>query len=323
MGKVEIVAELSCNHGGSLDRALALVDAAADAGADTVKLQHDPPDGGLTLDCDQPEFTVHGGPWDGRRMADLYRETYTPWEWTDAIAARAKERGLRWLSTPGSVEAVAFLEAHGCERYKVGSFDITDHELLAAIAKTRKPAIVSTGCAAPDDLTHVVYTMPGVTLLHCVSRYPTPEREASLNAMVWLGRDYRVRVGLSDHSIGWFVPVLAVAAGASIIEKHLTLGGGGPDAEFSSGPDEFASMVREVRAAEEAMTDRHHAAPRQFVKSLYVVADVKAGEMFTRDNVRAIRPGHGLHPRDLHTVLGSRAARDVKRGEPVDWGVMA
>jgi len=300
-------------------RALRLVDAAVAAGADAIKLQVDDPEFGLTIDCDAEPFRIKSGqPWAGRTLHDLYRETYTPWEWVPKLMRYSP---IPVFATPSCLSGVVFLETCGVTRYKVSSFEVTDVPLLRAIARTHKPVMVSLGCATGEDIETVVDIIGWrrLTLMHCVSKYPTEATEASLGRIPQLARDLGIPVGLSDHTLGDFVPTLAVACGAVAIEKHLTLSraDGGPDAGFSMEPAEFAEMVCKVRLAEQAMEVRKVEPDRQFVKSLFVVRDVAAGELFTTANVGVIRPGHGLHPALLDSVLGKRAARDVKRGEPM------
>jgi len=325
MGAVEIIAELSCNHLGDRGRLFALADVAARSGADAIKLQLDNPDGGITIDCDRPEFRIASGPWAGRTLHDLYRETYTPWEWMPSLMATIF--GVPLFVTPSCLAGVAFLERCGVTRYKVSSFEVTDIPLLCAIARTRKPVMVSLGCATERDIETVVDIVGwrNLTLMHCVSKYPSEAAEASLARIPQLARHFSMPIGLSDHTLGDFVPTLAVACGAVAIEKHLTLSraDGGPDAGFSMEPAEFAEMVRKVRLAEQAMEVREVEPDRQFVKSMFVVQDVAAGERFTTENMGVIRPGHGLHPRHYDSVLGRRAVRDVKRGEPMAWDMIA
>lgn len=324
---IEIIAELSCNHLGDFDRLRRLIDAAVASGADAVKLQLDNPDGGITIQCDAEPFRIKLGPWAGRTLGDLYRETYTPWDWVPWARDYCREKypGVSVFATPTCVPGVEFLEAHGFDRYKVASFEITDVPLFKAIAKTRKPVMVSLGCAAAVDIA-MVYSYIGecpVTLMHCVSAYPTPDVQAHLGRLGYCYK-WAEKVGLSDHSLGDTVACVAAALGVVAIEKHLTLSraDGGPDAGFSMEPVEFAEMVRKVRQVEAAMRQLEWNPPREFVKSLFIVQDVAKGEPLTANNVRSIRPAGGLHPVELPVVLGRTAARDLKRGEPVDWGML-
>ncbi len=321
MGAVEIIAELSCNHLGDYSRALRLMDAAMQAGADAIKLQVDNPDGGITIDCDAGPFRIKSGPWAKRILHDLYCETHTPWNWVPRLMEYS---AVEVFATPSCFMGVAFLERCGVKRYKVSSFEITDTLLLRAIAATGKPTMVSLGCAEQEDIERLLdiwtqFQSPFLTLMHCVSRYPTPVEDANLARIPILAHDTGLPIGLSDHSLGDLVPTLAVALGACAIEKHLTLSraDGGPDAGFSMEPAGFAEMVRKVRLAEQALQPREVAPDRQFVKSLFVVRDMQKGERFTKDNVGVIRPGDGLKPYLYDTILGKQVNRDVKRGEPL------
>jgi N-acetylneuraminate synthase len=329
---VYVVAELSGNHGHRLDRALALVDAAADAGADAVKLQTYTADT-LTLDCDRPEFRVQGGtPWDGSTLHQLYQQACTPWEWHPELMARARERGLHCFSSPFDPTAVAFLEELEVPAYKIASFELVDLPLIRKAAATGKPLILSTGMATLEEIREAVDAAReagarALALLACSSAYPSPPDAIHLRRIPHLAETFGVVSGLSDHTLGIAVPVAAVALGACIIEKHLCLDRGepGPDSAFSLEPDEFRQMVEQVRVAEQALgTPRYgggpaEAASRAFRRSLFVVADVRAGERFTPENVRSIRPAHGLHPRHLEEVLGRRARCDIERGTPLRW----
>jgi N-acetylneuraminate synthase len=328
-----IVAELSANHLGSLARALAIVDAAADAGCDALKLQSFTP-ATMTLDCAGPGFTIERGPWAGRTLWDLYQEAHTPWAWHDALFARGRARGLTVFSTPFDVTAVARLEALGAPAYKIASFELGDLELIAAAARTGKPVIVSTGMASDREVEAAIATARahgggGVIVLHCVSGYPTPPEEINLRRMDHLAE--LAVAGLSDHSPGAAVAIAAVARGASLIEKHLTLAraDGGPDAGFSLEPAEMAELVRGCRTAWAALGDgsarrpASEATSRPFRRSLYVVEDVAAGEPLTRRNVRAIRPGFGLPPGELPAVLGQLARAPIARGTPLAWELIA
>ena len=326
-----IIAELSGNHNGELDRALALVDAAADAGADAVKLQTYTADT-ITIDVDRPEFRIQGGLWDGRSLYELYREASTPWEWHEALFARAKARGLQAFSSPFDPTAVAFLEKLGAPAYKVASFEIVDTPLIRLVGAQRKPVIISTGVASLGEIEDALRAAreggaSGVALLHCISAYPAAVEDMRLGTIATLAAAFGVPVGLSDHSPGSTVAVAAVALGACIIEKHLTLAraDGGPDAAFSLEPDEFRTLVQDCRTAHLALgAPRHDRAGiggenALFRRSLYVVADIAAGDVLSDLNVRSIRPGLGLPPRHLPEVLGRTATRALRRGEPLDF----
>jgi pseudaminic acid synthase len=326
-----VICELSGNHNGSLDRALAMIDAAAATGCDAIKLQTYTADT-LTLACDGPGFRIEEGPWAGRTLHDLYAEAYTPYEWHPPLFDRARQLGVTLFSTPFDATAVALLEGLGAPAYKIASFEAVDLPLIARVASCGKPMIISTGLASLDEMNAALTTAlkhgaAGVALLHCVSSYPAPIEEANVRTVPDLAERFGVVTGLSDHTPGTAAAVAAVALGAAIIEKHFTLAraDGGPDSAFSLEPNELASLVADCRAAWEALGEVHYgeveaeAASRAHRRSLYVVADVKAGEPLTAANVRSIRPGHGLAPKHLPEVIGKRAARDLKRGEPLAW----
>lgn len=328
-----LIAELSGNHNGRLERALALVDAAAEAGADAVKLQTYTADT-ITLDVDRPEFRIHGGPWDGRHLHELYREAATPWEWHPALFERARARGLHCFSSPFDPTAVAFLSGLDVPAWKIASFEIVDLPLIAEVAATGRPVIVSTGVGDLGEIEAAVRVVRAagapVALLHCVSAYPAPAEEMRLGTVAMLAAAFGCPVGLSDHSAGTAAAVAAVALGAGIVEKHLTLAraDGGPDAAFSLEPEEFARLVADCRMAHAALgpalSDRSGigGANAQFRRALRVVADVPAGTVLTGAHVRSLRPGGGLAPRHLGAVLGRRAARDLVRGEPLGWDML-
>ena len=329
-----IVAELSANHQHEYGRAVRVIEEAAAAGADAVKLQTYTADT-LTIPCDNEFFRIRGTQWDGRTLHDLYLEAFTPWEWHAPLKAVATSLGLHFFSTPFDATAVAFLEDLGVPAYKVASFELVDVALLREIARRGKPVIASTGMATLDEIGEAVTTLrtagaAEIALLKCTSGYPASPAEMHLRTIPDLARTFDVPVGLSDHTLGTSVPVAAVALGASIVEKHLTLSraDGGPDGVFSLEPAEFTAMVEAVRVAEQALGSVHYgaspeeAASRAFRRSLFVVEDICQGQPFTRDNVRSIRPGHGLHPRHLDQVLTGRAARDVARGTPLDWNLV-
>jgi len=327
-----IVAEMSANHGQKFDRAVALVRAARAAGADAIKLQTYTPDT-LTIPCDNECFLIRGGtPWDGRTLYDLYGEAYTPWDWHPKLKAVADEEGLDFFSTPFDATAVDFLESLQVPAHKVASFELVDLPLLRKIASTGKPVIMSTGMATREEIEEAVRTLRDagtrqLALLKCTSAYPAPPEDINLRTIPHLAETFGVPAGLSDHSLGIAVPVAAVALGACIIEKHLALSRSapGPDVAFSLEPPEFKAMVEAVRTAERALgrviyePSEAERASRAFRRSLFVVQAMKKGEVFTEQNVRSIRPGHGLHTRHWHQVVGCRAASDIKRGTPLDW----
>lgn len=326
-----IVAELSGNHNGDLDRALRLVDAARDAGADAVKLQTYRADT-ITLDADGPAFRICGGPWDGQRLYDLYSVASTPWDWHAALFARARGLGLPIFSTPFDPTAIDFLETLGAPAYKIASFEIVDLPLIRHAAMTGKPLILSTGMASAAETAEAIEAAReagagGIAVLHCVSGYPTPVEEANLLTIPRLAARHGLVTGFSDHTMGTAAAVAAVALGARIIEKHLTLdrSEAGPDAAFSLEPAEFAALTRACREAFSSLGEargglsasEHASAPLR--RSLFAVEEIRSGERFTERNVRSIRPGHGLPPKHLPEVLGLRAGVDIARGTPLSW----
>lgn len=325
-----IVAEISANHLGEIDRALALIEAAAWAGADAVKLQTYTPDS-ITIDCDGEDFVIDEGPWKGMRLYELYQRAATPLEWHARLFEKARDLNVACFSSPFSIEDVKFLQQFNPPYYKIASFEITDVNLIHAAAMTRKPIIISTGMADEGDIVEAIKAASfaeSITLLHCVSMYPTPVELADLNRIKWL-QQFNTNVGISDHSLSIEIPVAASALGVSVIEKHLTLSraDGGPDASFSLEPWEFKKMVDAVHDVRTSLSyDAHSSIPCQRGKddphfnlrrSLYVVKDVKAGEEFTNENVRSIRPGYGLPPKYLGTIIGKRAASPIQRGTPM------
>jgi len=329
-----VVAEMSANHGHDYNHAVRILEAAAAAGADAIKLQTYTADT-LTIACDNEFFRIRGTQWDGRSLHDLYREAFTPWEWHEPLKEAAAKLGLHFFSTPFDASSVAFLERLDVPAYKIASFELIDVPLLREVARRGKPIIASTGMATYVEIEEAVTTMRGagateIALLKCTSGYPARPEEMHLRTIPHLASAFAVPVGLSDHTLGTSVAVAAVALGASIIEKHLTLSrsDGGPDSSFSLEPHEFREMVAAVRTAERAVGDvryevsPHEAASRAFRRSLFVVQDIRVGEVFTPDNVRSIRPGFGLHPRHLDEVLGGRATRAIARGTPLEWNMV-
>ena len=327
MSKTFIVAELSANHGHKLEVALESVRAAKKAGADAVKIQTYTADT-ITLNCDTEDFRVKGTLWDGRTLYDLYHEAYTPWEWHQAIFDEARKCGLVCFSTPFDKTAVDFLENLNNPICKIASFEITDIPLIEYAAKTGRPMVVSTGIATPEDIELAVKTCKDagnndITLLKCTSSYPAPIEAANLMTMVDMKQRYGVKVGLSDHTMGYDVSVAAVALGATLVEKHFILDRsiGGPDAAFSMEIGEFAAMVKSIRNVEKALgevvypTDPSKIKGREFSRSLYVAEDVKAGDVVTERNVRSVRPGYGLHPKYLPEVLGKKFVKDCQKGK--------
>ena len=326
-----IICELSGNHNGSLERALAMIDAAVETGCDAIKLQTYTADT-LTIDCDLPDFQISGGLWDGRNLYDLYQEASTPFEWHEALFARAKERGVQIFSTPFDESSVDLLERLDCPIYKIASFEIVDLPLIAYVARKQRPIIMSTGLAGLGDIERAVSTARSngcedLILLHCISSYPAPTDQANLRTIPHLAAAFDVHCGLSDHTHGTATSVAAIALGAVAIEKHFTLAraDGGPDSSFSLEPAEFRTLTDDCRNAWLSLGDvsyRQQPAEAQnakFRRSLYVVKNVAAGEELTPDNVRSIRPGYGLQPRFLPDVIGKRARRTITRGTALDW----
>lgn len=325
-----VIAELSANHLGSLERALAIIDAAADAGCDALKLQTFTP-AAMTLESTTGDFHIADGPWQGRSLWDLYDEAHTPWEWHPRLFAHGAARGLVVFSTPFDETAIDQLDKLGAPAFKIASFELVDLDLIACAARTGKPLIMSTGMASDAEIAEAIETARsngngGVALLHCVSGYPTPIEQTNLRRLDAIAR-YGMVYGISDHSPGAIVPTAAVARGASIVEKHLTLArsDGGPDAGFSLEPAEMAEVVRATKLAWSALGDGSARRPkvednsRKFRRSLYAVDDIAPGQPLTRANVRSIRPGFGLPPRELASVLGKRARIAIARGTPLAW----
>jgi pseudaminic acid synthase len=330
-----VIAELSGNHNGEFARALGLVDAVADAGADAVKLQTYTADT-ITIDHDGPGFAIADGPWAGRTLHDLYEEAHTPWGWHEALFERARARGLIALSSPFDASAIDLLEQLDVPAFKIASFEIVDLPLIRRAARSGRPMIISTGMASLDETGEAIATArdagaAGVILLHCISGYPTPVEQANLRMIGRLANRFECPVGLSDHTLGTDVAVAAVALGACLIEKHVTLArsDGGPDAGFSLEPDELARLVEGVRTAHAALgsADYGFADSEQanvtFRRSLYAVRDIAAGEPLTEANVRSIRPGHGLPPKRLPDILGRRAACAIARGTPLSENLIS
>jgi pseudaminic acid synthase len=332
---VYVVAEMSGNHDQEFERAVRILHEAKKAGADAVKLQTYTPDT-LTIDCDNQYFRIQEGTiWQGRTLYELYGEAYTPWDWQPKLMDIARAMGLDLFSTPFDHSAVDFLEEMDIPVYKIASFEVVDIPLIERVAQTGKPIILSTGMATLSEIDEAVRSArkagaSDIALLKCTSAYPAPADELNLRTIPHLSQAFGVPVGLSDHTLTTAVPVAAVALGACIIEKHLTLSRQrpGPDTAFSLEPAEFRSMVDAIRVVEQALgrvsyeTTQGETATRLFRRSLFVVQDMKAGEVFSTENVRSIRPGHGLHPRYLKEVLGRCAVTDIMKGTPLAWGLV-
>lgn len=329
-----IVAELSGNHKGCIEHALALMEAAAACGVDAIKIQTYRADT-ITIDHDGPEFRIEGGLWKGRTLYDLYEEAHTPWEWHKALFEKAKSIGITLFSSPFDAAAIDLLEELGCPAYKIASYEMVDVNLIRRAAATGKPLIISTGLAnfseIEEALAAALEGKGGVALLYCISGYPTPPEEANLRTMVDMAERFDVPLGLSDHTIGNDVAVAAVALGAAIIEKHFTLAraDGGVDSAFSLEPTEFKDLVASCCTVQKALgavsydSKPSEIGGRSFRRSLYVVADIARGEAFTRANVRSIRPGLGLHTRYLDQLVGGRTAETaIKRGTALSWDLV-
>jgi pseudaminic acid synthase len=326
-----VIAEMSANHLQSFEQAVDIVHAARDCGADAVKLQTYTADT-MTIACDRSEFRISGTIWNGRELHELYREAFTPWDWQPKLKKIAEGLGMDLFSSAFDSTAVDFLEQMNVPAYKVASFELMDIPLIQKMARTGKALIMSTGMATLEEIEEAVQSArragaTQIALLKCTSAYPAPPEEMNLRTIPELARHFGVPVGLSDHTMGIAAPVAAVALGACIIEKHLTLSRSipGPDSVFSLEPHEFKAMVETVHAAEKALgkvtfgASSEERASKTFRRSLFVVEDVKQGAEFTAGNVRSIRPGHGLHPRHLPEILGKHAAREIKRGTPLSW----
>ena len=330
--KTFIIAELSANHGHNIEIAKETIRSAKRAGADAIKLQTYTPDT-ITIDCQKKDFILKQGTiWDGRTLYDLYKEAYTPWEWHEELFKTAKEEGLICFSSPFDKTAVDLLERLNAPAYKIASFEITDIPLIEYAASKGKPMIISTGIATEEDIKLAVDTCRSVenndiVLLKTTSQYPAKIEDANMAMIPDLAKRFDVVSGLSDHTLGIVVPIVAATLGAKVIEKHFILDKsiGGPDASFSLDEKEFSEMVKAVRDAEKAigkvdysLTEKMKKS-RQFSRSLYVVKDIKAGEVITEENVRSIRPGFGLHPKFLKELLGKKILKNLEKGDRLSW----
>jgi len=328
-----IIAELSGNHDQSLEKALAMIDAAAKCGADAIKLQTYTPDT-ITLNVHHNEFFIDNPDslWHGYSLYKLYEKAMTPWEWHKPLFDRAKELGMLAFSSPFDLTAVDFLQQLDVPCYKIASFENIDHALLAVVARTGKPVIVSTGMASQVELAEAVEVLRAngcedIILLKCTSNYPARPVDANLNTIPHLARLFNCQAGLSDHTIGIGVSVAAVALGATVIEKHFVLdrSEGGVDAEFSMEPAEFSLLVSECRKAKDALGAVHYGctdkeiASRVHRRSLYIAKDMRAGDVFTTENLRSVRPGLGLAPKFLPQFIGRMVTKDVTMGTPLSW----
>lgn len=331
---VYIVAEMSANHLMDFERAKELIRLYAQAGADAVKIQTYTADT-ITIDSDAPQFRLEGGLWDGETLYSLYQKAYTPWEWQKELCDYAKEVGLSCFSSPFDLTAVDFMGEIGMPAYKVASYEINDIPMIRKIAKTGKPIIMSTGTAFLEDIDRAVRTCEeegndNVTLLKCTSAYPCPYEDMNIRTISLMQKTFDCVVGISDHTLGSEVALGAVALGAKMVEKHVTIKrqDGGPDGAFSMEIDEFARMVEQIRNLEKALgqesfvlTENQRAA-RGTTRSLYVVEDMEEGEVFTENNIRSIRPGGGLLPMHYEEILGKRARKKLEKGSPLTWNMI-
>ncbi|MBI3307208.1 MAG: pseudaminic acid synthase [Candidatus Omnitrophica bacterium] len=329
---VYLIAELSANHNRNLDDAVKMIHEAKKAGADAVKLQTYTADS-LTIPSDKKYFRIGGGTlWDGRTLYDLYDEIYTPWEWHPRLKKEAAKAGIDLFSSPFDDKAVDFLEKLGVPAHKIASFEIVDIRLIQKIARTRKPVIMSTGMASLGEIRDAVTAARKagarqIALLKCTSAYPAPPEEMNLKTISHLAKTFKVPVGISDHTKGITVSIAAVAMGACLIERHFTLSreNKSADSEFSLEPHEFRQMADAVRLVEKAAGNAHYQVgkeeekSRTFRRSLFIVQNMKAGELFTEENLRSIRPGYGLPPKYLPSILGRKCKRNVDRGTPLTW----
>jgi pseudaminic acid synthase len=323
-----IIAELSANHGGKIEIAKETIKVAKEIGADAIKLQTYTADT-LTLDSDREDFIIKGGTlWDNRKLYDLYKEAYLPWEWHKELFEYAREIGIDIFSSPFDKSAVDFLEQFNPSAYKIASFEITDYELVRYTASKMRPIIISTGIATIDEIQDVVDICKdegnsSIILLKCTSAYPAPLEDANLKMIPNIKETFGVEVGFSDHTIGSTAPIMAIALGAKVIEKHFIIDKsiGGADAKFSMDRDEFTDMIKAIREAEKLLGKIDYSMgekkrkSRQFARSLYVAKDIKRGEVFTEENIRSVRPSFGLHPKYLKDILGQVATRDYSFGD--------
>ena len=328
MSKTFIIAELSANHNHNLKTAVDSIKAAAEIGADAVKIQTYTADT-LTLDCRKDDFVLKGGLWNGKSLYELYREAYTPWEWHEELFKVAREEGIMIFSTPFDNTAVDFLESLGNPIYKIASFEIMDTELIRYAATKGKTMIISTGVATEQEIHEAIASCRQVgnndiTLLKCTSEYPAKIEDANLSMIPDMRERFGVNIGLSDHTIGSLVPTVAVALGATVVEKHFILDRsiGGPDSAFSTDKEEFRQLVKDIRDAESSLgrvdyslTAATEKARRSVGRSLYVAKNIKAGEIITRENVRCVRPGYSLHPRYQNEISGKKVRRDLTIGD--------
>ena len=329
-----VIAEMSGNHKGDINRALALLEAAKKTGADAVKLQTYTADT-ITIDHNGPGFRIEGGLWNGRTLYELYQEAHTPWDWHPQLFAKGRELGITVFSSPFDPTAIDLLEKLDAPAFKIASFEVVDLPLIRRAARTGRPLIISTGIASLGEIAEAVEAARAagcreIALLHCTSGYPTPPEDSNLRTIAHLADAFDVVAGLSDHTLGIAVPVAAITLGANLIEKHFTLrrADKGPDYAFSLEPEELTELVANCRTAWTALgkvnyeLEASEKGNKIFRRSLYAVQDIPAGGPLTAENVRSIRPGYGLPPKHLPDVLGRRAARAIARGTPLAWSLI-
>ena len=329
-----IIAELSANHNGSLERALKTIKMAKSMGADAVKFQTYTPDT-LTIDSDKEDFKIKGGLWDGLTLYELYKSAFTPFEWHEEMFNYAQSVGITCFSTPFDESAVDLLEDLNTPAYKVASFEIIDIPLIQYIASTKKPMIISTGMANKEEIQEAVHVAREngsneLILLHCISGYPTPVEQCNLMTIPDMKNCFGVPVGLSDHTLGIEVSIASIALGASVIEKHVTLNASdkGPDSEFSIEPDQLNSLCIKCKSVWEALGSAGYERKPvekdniKFRRSIYVVRDIDSGEALTKENIRRIRPGYGLPPKYFNELIGKRVKSRIEKGTPLDWGML-
>lgn len=329
-----IIAEMSANHAGKIENAKKIIHAAKESGADCVKIQTYTADT-MTIDCDNEYFKISGGLWDGYNLYNLYKEAYTPWEWQAELKAEAQKVGIDFLSTPFDKTSVDFLESIGLEFYKIASYELVDIPLIEYIASKKKPIIMSTGMGTLAEIEEAVLAIKkyhdNIVLLRCASAYPAITDEMNLKTMRNMKETFGVEVGLSDHSMGSVGAVTAVAMGASVIEKHFCLSRDikNPDCDFSMEPEEFKNMVSDIRQAEKAIGKITYGTTEQeknsicFRRSIFVTKDIKAGEKFTEDNIKIIRPGYGLAPKHYNDILNKVSNKHLKKGQPLSFNVVS
>ena len=331
-----VIAEISANHNHDIQEAIDLIHIAKECGADAVKIQTYTPDT-MTIDCDNEHFQIGKGTiWEGKNLYELYGEAYMPWEWTPRLIEEAKKVGITIFSSPFDTTAVDFLEELDMPAYKIASFELVDHPLIARVAKTGKPVIMSTGMGTLREISEAVEVLESngcsqYALLKCTSSYPAPVEEANLARIKHMAEAFQVPVGLSDHTMGSIVPAVAVGLGAGIIEKHFTKSRDieGPDSTFSMEPAEFKEMVGAVHMAEKAvgkvtyeLTEKEKNS-RAFRKSIFVVEEVETGDVLTHENIRIIRPGGGMEPKYFEQILGRTVIGRIKRGTPLSWDLIS